>query len=67
MSEPAKKVRILTEEHKAKMAAGRVAAAAKRAAEKAATATPVTPTKVKESVCPPAPKKDEASEAKTFL
>ena len=49
-----KKARVLSEEHKAKMAAGRVAAAAKRAAEKT---DPVTPTKVKEAVCPPTPKK----------
>ena len=47
---------VLTEEHKAKMAAGRVAAAAKRAIEKA---TPVTPTKLKETVCPPTPQKAE--------
>ena len=63
MSEPAKKVRILTEEHKAKMAAGRTAAAAKRAAEKVVTA-PLTPTKVvaTEAVCPPAPKKETPQE-----
>ena len=48
-----KKARVLTEEHKAKMAAGRVAAAAKRAAEKTTVAEPVTPKKVKEVVCPP--------------
>ena len=52
-----KKAHVLTEEHKAKMAAGRVAAAAKRAAEKTTVAEPVTPTKVKEVVCPPTPKK----------
>ena len=57
-----KKARVLTEEHKAKMAAGRVAAAAKRAAEKTTVAVPVTPTKVKEVVCPPAPKKTTPQE-----
>ena len=52
--------RILSDEHKAKMAAGRVAAAAKRLAEKG----PVTPTKVKaDPECPHAPKKAEKPEA----
>ena len=46
--------RILTEEHKAKMEAGRVAAAAKRATEK----TPLKKGNT-ELVCPPTPKKAE--------
>ena len=56
--------RILSDEHKAKMAAGRAAAAAKRAAERTAEKVPVTPTKVKpEAECPHAPKKIVKPEA----
>lgn len=64
-----KKARTLTAEHKAAMAAGRAAAAAKRAATAEAIATttaaaqaPITLTKLKETVCLNAPKKETPQE-----